>query len=90
MPKSKGLCKFNQEWMKLAQYKDWLAPDPKGNEHEARCTLCCKTFKIGVGGRHHVDSHQKSTGHTKNTENLRKTPSIATMFDSKPTGSLNC
>lgn len=78
MPKPKGLCKFNHEWLQMDQYKDWLVP-VAGDEHEAKCKLCVKSFKIGVGGKHHVDSHQKSVGHMKRVSNMQGSQRIAVM-----------
>ena len=56
-----GKCKFDDKWQEEDKYRGWLKP--LADQHEARCELCIKTFKLGTMGCGALDSHMKSEKH---------------------------
>ena len=65
-----GNCRFQSNWLKKEEYKEWLLKDPT-NIHNARCGICRKTFSIAYMGEHGLKSHSVGKKH----EQAIKTPS---------------
>ena len=58
-----GKCKFDDKWQEEDKYRGWLKLS--ADQHEARCELCKKTFKLGTMGCGALDSHMKSEKHQR-------------------------
>ena len=43
---NKGPCKFNDEWLIVPEYKEWIAKDPKGDVRTARCTATVNMLQV--------------------------------------------
>ncbi|KAK2174008.1 hypothetical protein NP493_833g00036 [Ridgeia piscesae] len=57
MSPENGKCKFKDELLTMAAYKEWVCQDPKGDICSARCQFCTKSIYIGNGGRYSLDCH---------------------------------
>ena len=68
MSPENGKCKFKDELLTMAAYKEWVCQDPKGDICSARCQFCTKSIYIVNGGRYSLDCHVKSITHKNNTE----------------------
>lgn len=69
-----GRCKYNEKWTEDPKYW-WLraVSDPS----EARCTVCCKVFKLGTMGIKAVDSHMHSVKHIGFEKARQQQPAIS-------------
>ena len=74
MPKVKGQCKFNDAWLGMSPYKEWIAKDPRGDLQMARCKICAKNIKIGSGGRYNLESHKNGEIHKQKMDDRKKSP----------------
>ena len=68
MSPENGKCKYKDELLTMAAYKEWVCQDPKGDICSARCQFCTKSICIVNGGRYSLDCHVKSITHKNNTE----------------------
>ena len=50
-----GNCKFQEKWLDNVEYKDWLHKDSL-NIHNAKCSICHKSFSVSSMGEHSVIS----------------------------------
>ena len=73
---SRNLVNFNNKWLDLPEFKDWLT---KVDDQTGRCSLCGDSFKIGYLGRGAVTRHKNSGNHKKN-ESAKKTSQAIKTF----------
>ena len=57
-----GNCKFQEKWLDNVEYKDWLHKDSL-NIHNAKCSICHKSFSVSSMGEHSVISHSRGSKH---------------------------
>ena len=55
MSPENGKCKFKDELLTMAAYKEWECQDPKGDICSAWCQICTKSINIGNGGWYSLD-----------------------------------
>src|SRR6267154_3561768 len=55
---------FKKVWLNDSEFTSWLKA-VKDNIHQARCTICMKTFELSNMGRTAVSSHNRSVQHQK-------------------------
>lgn len=61
--KARYSTKFNREWLKNENYKQWLKEE---SQYIAKCSLCGnKTFTIQHEGESAIKAHMKSKNHQK-------------------------
>ena len=65
-----GKCKFKDELLPMAAYKEWVCQDPKGDICSARCQICANS--INTRRLLQLDSHVKSRLHKNNTETCHR------------------
>jgi len=63
MPNKGGKAKFQETWLRLPQFKDWLKKTP--NVDNAHCLLCKKDFDVSNMGIAALHSHSKGKKHTE-------------------------
>ncbi|XP_063741959.1 uncharacterized protein LOC134866006 [Eleginops maclovinus] len=71
-----GKCKFNDNWLSIGQFADWLKRVP-ADDSEAYCTFCKRTLKLGTLGIKALESHTKSSKHQESANAARNSHGIA-------------
>ena len=56
-----GKCSFQDHWIRLKDYKDWILADPK-DRRQAKCRLCVSNINFAA------KAHMKSAKHKKNVK----------------------
>ena len=77
--KSKGLCKFRNEWNTSYSFISKV----QGNCYKAFCTLCKREFAIAHGGLSDVKQHVSGAEHKKNDRTVA-TNAVVNKFFVKP------
>ncbi|XP_063736841.1 uncharacterized protein LOC134862726 isoform X2 [Eleginops maclovinus] len=71
-----GKCKFNDNWLSIGQFADWLKRVP-ADDSEAYCTFCKRTLKLGTLGIKALEFHTKSSKHQESANAARNSHGIA-------------
>lgn len=78
----RGLCVFNDAWLSMDSYKEWLGRVKNKND-SAFCAVCRKEFVIKYRGLKAIESHSESQNHIKNIRESTSSNLISNFFGNK-------
>lgn len=77
-----NFTKFNDDWLKKEQYKNWLT---KIDNYNANCRICNSTFSIKYKGLNDIKTHFEGKKHKDNETIQNKNQVINSFFVNKKT-----
>ncbi len=83
MSKGGKVSRFNIDWLRREEFKDWLEPEDSDST-KARCKICRKTFSLSNMGEQAVKSHAEGKKHVNSTKLLARTTQSVEDFFKKP------
>ena len=77
--RKKYSSKFNDQWLKIPNFKTWLKP-VVGDNTQACCSICSYSFSIESGGVGALESHHGGVKHQQRLRDIKDKSGIGAFF----------